>query len=295
MVVGAAAQSLDADGRFVLAAPARSGGRPQIDEGTAVALAAGYVRDLAPGILPMLEENHRGTIDLARLQQCGRVFYAESPYAELPADVPPVYHRTHGPWWLVTFCSGTEPAVSVAVSAYDTHLSLRDGHLVYPLDQIQGQEFWSQGIPRDRHRALPLPPEEAVRLVSQLTGRPVLEPPTLIAPPSGTGVPQTARWRVRIDHPIALGTADGVRTVTTDELYANVTTFREAPYLSVTAFAQPAARDVRWTSDANWRSWAHQAAGAPGARQGPPRAVLRVSRRPAVPAAFDRVAALTGR
>lgn len=289
MVAGAAAQSLDANGRFVLSGPAPNEGRPQIDAATAVALAGGYIRDLAPGILPMLEENHGAAINLAELRQCERVFYAESPYGDLPADVPPVYHRTHGPWWLVTFCAGSEPTVSVAVSAYDTHLSLRDGHLIYPPDQIQGQEFWSQGISRDRHCALPLAPEEAVRLASELTGRPVVEPPTLIAPPSGTGVPQTARWRVRIDRPVSVHTAEGRRSVVTDELYANVTTYREAPYLSVAAASQPATREVQWTSDADWRSWAHQVRGASQGHQGPPRSILRASRRPAVPVAFDRV------
>lgn len=282
-----AATQLDANGQFILPAPARRGNRPEIDATQAVALAEGWARDLAPGLLPMLRSQHRGPINLAGLRHCGRVFYAESPHEELPAELPAVYHRTNGSWWLVTMCAASgEPTVSVAVSAYDTHLSLRDGHLVYPLDQTQGQEFWASGIPRDLHGALPLPPEEAVRLVSELTGRRVVATPQLITPGSGNGMPQTARWRVKIDRPSALRHAADARAISADEIFASVVMFKEPPYLSVASPLQPDGRDVRWVSEAAWRAIPR---GGAARGQRPLNSVTHLARRAGVPVVFDRV------
>lgn len=129
--------------------------------------------------------------------------------------------------------------------------------------------------------------------MTELTGRMVTETPTLIAPPSGAGMPQTARWRVRIDGPGALRALDNGRGLVADELFANVRMFKEPPHLSVAALAQPSVRDVRWSSDVNRRAWGERRALRPPG--GPPTSIARVSRRPHVPVAFDRVAATARR
>jgi hypothetical protein len=293
MVTGAAARGLGADGRFAVTGQPAATSRAKIDQATAVGLATAYMHDLAPGLQPSLEREHQAPIALASAQPCDRVFYAESPYGDFPDSIPAVYARTHGPWWLVTFCTGATPVVSVSVSAYDTHLSVKRGHLVYPLDQIQGQEFWAFGIPNDQHPALPLPPEDAVRLVSQLTGRLVIEPPTLITPSLEEGPPQTARWRVRLDHPVSLRKADGTGAVTTDQVFARIRMIGETVSLEAATPGQPAARSVKWTPTAVFRAWASTPAKTRPRQV--PRSITALSRKPTVPTVFDRVSALVGR
>jgi hypothetical protein len=249
-VTGAAAAQVGPDGLFQLTAPTSRSGQPEITEARARELARAFIRTFAEQLSPTMQSDHGGPIDMASLVPCGRVYYAESAFEPLPLEVPRMYHRVYGSWWLVTFCGpGNVRQVSLAVSALATDLGIRaDGLLAYP-PESGGAFVHPLGIPRrEFHRALPVEPERAVELVARLTGRRVAEPPRLITP-GPHYYPQTARWRLALDArarvPVATG-AGGQAIREVAEAYNGVTLFAVPPTTAVAAPAQPEAVEFSW-------------------------------------------------
>jgi hypothetical protein len=112
-VTGAAADAIGDDGLFVLPSPVDEG-FPQISAEQAQALAAAWVRRFALMGLAHLEREYGRPLDLSRLQEC-RLVFARSPYQPLPAEAPLALRNLVAAKFLVTFCSGSRPAVSAAL------------------------------------------------------------------------------------------------------------------------------------------------------------------------------------
>jgi hypothetical protein len=241
----AVSAELDEQGLFRLGGPTAPP-QPVIDESRARALALAFARTHVRGMQATLERDHGASIDVASLAPCGRVFYAETPFEPLPAEVPSFYHRMYGPWWLVTLCGrGRTAQVSVAVSGYADELQVIEGRLAYP--SVSGGEFRVLGIPRARHDALPLSPERAVQLAAQLTKHRVAAVPELVAP-GPAFYPQTARWHLKLEAPAAIRVRRGTQLVTREagDVFAGVVRFVLAAQPSLAAETQPEAVEVKW-------------------------------------------------
>lgn len=198
-VVGAAAEALDPDGRFRLAPPERT--RPDaINESRATAIAAAWVQTFGPLKLSTLEAQHGASINLATLRPCERVLYAESAFEPLPQDYDPLYHRQYGPWWLLAFCDGSRPVLSVAVSAYASHIDVIGGKLQLP--KVRGMDVYLSAVGADWDGAVPDSPERAVRRVAERTATRISEVPLLITPDPTQARPQAATWRLRTERPV---------------------------------------------------------------------------------------------
>lgn len=198
-VVGAAAEALDQDGRFRLSPPERT--RPdEISQDRAVAIAAAWVRTFGPIKRPTLEVQHGSPINLAALRPCERVLYAESAFESLPQDYDPLYHRQYGPWWLVGLCDGSRPVLTVAVSAYASHIELDGSQLRLP--KIRGMDVYLSAVGADWDGPVPDSPERAVRRIAEQTGTRISEVPVLVAPDPALARPQAATWRLRTERPV---------------------------------------------------------------------------------------------
>ena len=243
LVVDEAANALGHDGQLRLDAPMPlSSSRREITELRARELAQAFVVTHARGMRKVLERDHGSSINVDALHVCGRVWYANSSFAPLPAEVPAVYHRIFGPRWLVTLCgAGEQPQASVAVSAYATELAIKDGRLNYP--STFGSELRVLGIPKALATGLPSSPERAVELAAKLTGARVAGVPELIAPPPGQ-YPQTARWRLRLEKNVTLaGHEVGMNvasTRTVSEVFVGTNTFSTPDQVQIASIDQPA-------------------------------------------------------
>lgn len=204
-VVGEAARNLDGHGRFVLP----GGEADELTKARAIDLATAYVRVGARWIGDTWERDRGARIDFGKLSACSRVYYAKSAL-DLRGRGSASLRQFAGSKWLVSFCSpnGTE-VLSIAVSAESTDLQVVDGHIV----GVGGMQFTSAGLPTTL-AAVPLGPEDAVRIVAAATGQRVTDVPELVLPPSPYP-PQLAKWRVRLEAPVQMrGARSGVRRAT---------------------------------------------------------------------------------
>ena len=208
-LIGAAARSMDARGRFVLL-----GSEPgELTQAQAVSLSTAYVRTAARWIGDSWERDRGTPVDFREVTACPRAYYAKSTL-DLKGRGSASLRQFMGGKWLVSFClpSGA-PVLSVAVSAEATDLQVIDGHIVGE----GGMQFTSAGIPT-AVAAAPLPPEDAARLAAERTGRRVIEAPELVLPPSPYP-PQLAKWRVKLDGPVAMRGVSSGNPRVTDEVY----------------------------------------------------------------------------
>ncbi len=196
---GAAAEQLQPDGTLRIANRPTLGSQPQIGEAQARELAAAHAATHLQGILPTLERDRGAPIDITGITVCPRVFYAEAPVEELPSEVPALYHRFYGPWWLTSLCTPSgEAVIALAISAYATELWVEDGKLRYPTHH--GEEFRIVGIPPGEDNQLPLSPEVAVRQTAKASNRRIAAIPRLILQfPPESAYPQLARWQLSLD------------------------------------------------------------------------------------------------
>lgn len=246
MVTGEAAARLDASGAFIMSNDAARGTavRPQLTEARASQYAAIAARDFGPLTRSDIEKERGGRVDFSSLAPCGRTFYAESPLPDLPVEVSDAARRGYGPWWLVTLCQGGDPAVSVATSAYNTHLTITDGKLRYPA--VSGNEFWIIGIPHSLGH-LPLSPEEAVRFASTATGVAIAQVPRLLAPLPRDGMPHMSRWQLTLERPVtARGVSSRSAQVNTS-VFVRRRTVRDSVTAEIPASDGPETFNIRWT------------------------------------------------
>jgi hypothetical protein len=239
-----AAEAVGRDGKFGALAHVSASARPEISDVRARQLATLFARDLAPLIGDGLNADHGAIIAYANLRSCGPAYYAATPFAPLPAEIPAAYHRKFGPWWLISFCAPSgEAQLSVAVSAYATELDVVNDHLRFPA--VSGNEFVPMGIPRQLG-ALPIAPERAVEISVAASGRRVDGVPSLIA--AAGHFPQMAQWRLPLEAPANLRIKHAAYTGSTSVLYVGVRLFREPPLVLMPSPQQPTSFDFRWAA-----------------------------------------------
>ncbi len=217
-LTGEAATRLNANGQFTLPAPV-PGAFPEISATQAQALAVVFVSRFLPDVQPDLERQHGGKIDLGRLQPCGRTFYESSAYTDVAGAIPNWARKGVGPFWMVSFCAPAgDEQVSVAVSSFDTDLSIIDGLIRFP--QRDGMSLYPTGV-SPSVVSIPASPERAAQLAASLTGRRVAQVPELVRF-SISDMPQIGRWRITLDGPAHVR-GDSTGTVSdTPELYVGV-------------------------------------------------------------------------
>ncbi len=217
MVVGEAAAALGPNGRFQLPdAPGASAGR-EISRAKALQIGRAFIHDFAPIASGWWEEYYGTKIVASSLVVCdGRAFYAASNYASLGAEASEWRKRSIGGFWLVSFCQGSRPAVSVSFSAEATEIGVHLDRAIQLSDMNAGQ-FFDIGL-STKAEHVPVLPESAVEFIFKAAGVRVKEVPELVLPPGGYA-PPVARWRLVLERPVRLHGASTGRDVITPEVY----------------------------------------------------------------------------
>lgn len=156
-------------------------------------------------------EKKRGApIDWDHFVVCGETRYAATPLRLRDLELPRAIERGLGPWWLVTLCGAAEPQLSVAVSAWNKDIEIKDGHLLYP--QTGGSHFLPLPIPRqDRYEdMLLLSPKRAAQMAAAKSGGEPTGQVELIIQPGV--LPQFAVWRVQLQANIEVQDPSGRNT-----------------------------------------------------------------------------------
>lgn len=286
-LTGEAAMAVNEAGKFVLPAPPPSLASV-VSPGQASSLAVVWARQFGPLFRANLEGVHGGPIGLAKLAACGRPLYAGSAFEEPPLDVLPAARRAVGPWWLITLCEGTSPKVSVAVSAWATELTIENDRIVFPTNS--GMEFYGHGIPLGHSGEYPVSPERAAVSIARETGRRVSSIPSLIADFRSRGHPGHARWGGQLESSVAVRTLGG-RSVPASEVYAgeaipvsaNAILFVPEAIQPDTALIESPPPLILGESRESYEE-----------RVRTQTRIIRVARRSAVPALFDRIVAVEG-
>jgi hypothetical protein len=197
-----AARALNADGTFVEDAPESPDGTSMISSAQAVRQAMAFVRSSGQTLYPTWQRQHGGGFDLATIAPDSRVYFGHTPYEGTPRDLLPAMRRAYGPYFLVTLKAGAVPVVIVAVSAYNTDVSiLGDGRI--RLSTYHGADIIANGIPMDTTQYSFVSPEEAVARVTQATGAKAVEAPRLVLP-GIRQMPVLPVWEVRLDREVVV-------------------------------------------------------------------------------------------
>lgn len=236
---GNAAEAVGSDGRFHLQVVQRHP-LAEIPATQAVVIATAWTHSDGPWLRGTFEQDRGAVVDPRHVDQCGRVFYADTPYQDLPSSASHTIQTVFGPWWLVTLCDNRGPAISVAVSAYSTNLKVADGSVVGI-----GNELFATGIPTDLS-SVPMSPEEAVQLAVSETGARVSEVPSLVMAPRPSA-PQTATWLITLDRPISIRGVHSGTTRTTNRILVG---FEETWHTKAIQAADPSAPAVLSGPDA---------------------------------------------
>jgi hypothetical protein len=199
------AAQLTPEGRFRIDDPPLPTEAPTIDARRAGEQALAYVRTLAPHFGQDWERGHGGPIDYARLAVDPRIFLAASPYGPIPeGSFHSAYRRAWGPFYIVRLTSGGEPAIVVAVSVFNTDVTVERGRAI--ASPFGGNEFFASGIPADPERAAVVSPEQAVHDVGRRLDVRVVRSPALV----GLGhherqwSPVAPLWRLWLDREVAV-------------------------------------------------------------------------------------------
>ena len=194
LLTGEAAQSLNADGQFILPQHGALQTAEILGE-DAKNLAAALWRASAL-VVPTLEHDRGGTIHTKDLQPCVRAYYVESAYSAVPADAPDVIQKALGPQWLVGLCYDNVEEVVVSVSAFATDAKLTaDGR---QLAQAGTSNFLSMGVPLGTE--IPTPPEGLANASAKTASRRVSLVPLLTMRPRPASA-ITAVWQVTFETP----------------------------------------------------------------------------------------------
>lgn len=214
-VTGNAAASLDAKGRFNLAAPVAPGARPIISAQRAGELALAAVRSWGPSLRGAWEKERGEPISLSNLQVGPRTLFARTPYGAFPEGYHPALGRAYGPYYLVTLYSGAEPVLLISVAAYNEEAKINERGLV-ERPMFSGMEFITQALPRDTTRFRMVSPEEAVEMAGRMTGARVTTTPELVRL-GMPNAPASAAWKLTLDREVPVKARSGGRRVR--ELY----------------------------------------------------------------------------
>lgn len=178
-VTGEAAISLGGDGIFrLIGPPSHEFGRPVVSEAEARSIATLAASQYGPHLAIALEEQHGSSISFAGMYVCGPSYLAHAPVEGLPGGVADDVSYYFGSYWLVAVCSSSgQPAVSVAVAATASQITITNGVLYNPPNTIL-----LAGIQPGWQGPLPVSTENAVLLVAQRTGQRITSVPLLVAP-----------------------------------------------------------------------------------------------------------------
>jgi hypothetical protein len=213
-LTGAAAANVK-DGEFQFASAPTPSSIPQITGSQAEAIALAWRAPFGTPRKDYLSQEHGAAVEPERLAVCGRTYYAASAFDPPPASVASnpfqlATARAFGPWWLVRLCGPDGmPAVVLAISAYDSDLTIENGSLVLPTRG--GNWFLAQAVPPGI-KEWPLTPEDAATRTAGWTQRRITEVPTLVAPPFINGRPHDARWLLSLEAP-APGLTEATKTL----------------------------------------------------------------------------------
>lgn len=184
---------------------------PEVARVQAVAAA----RAFGPGLRSYLEREHGKPIDFSALSAT-RVYYATSAYEQdTPADVHRAVRKLLGPYYMVVLSQGSEAAVSVAVSAYNTDITVDEKGQLQQLSVEQGQDFRLKAINPAVADGLPLSPERAVQIASTAVGQRISGPPRLQLPLSRE-IPQAAWWRTPLERALTIRDSNGTSRLVTE-------------------------------------------------------------------------------
>lgn len=215
---------LDANGLFALPQTGQQPG--EISAVEAKQLAQDWVRLYAPSVLEGLERQYGGKINLGALAPCGDAYYASSSFQPLPPDIPAVYHRGFGSWWMVPLCTSNVPQVQLAVNAgagflFDIHAGRMPGNGALV---VRGNEYRWAGIPNGRFADRFLTAEQAIAVVANWAHERVAAVPELVVGREG---PFFVRWKVSLDRPVSARRAASGESVATTEFYVGPILDRE--------------------------------------------------------------------
>jgi len=208
-LTGAALKGFDNNGHFALSASPIG----ELSDQQARQLAAVYLRRGSRWLANAWEHDRGAEIDFQSLVICPKAYYARAVFDLRGAGNRSLRDRLGGKWLFAACTTSGVPVVSIAVSALATDLTVVNGELKGP----GGGQFTSAGIPMGLS-AVPIAPEEAVRIAGEATGHLVSAVPELILPPP-TFPPQLAKWRIQLDGPVTLVGRNTGRRVSTKELY----------------------------------------------------------------------------
>lgn len=206
MLTAEIGRTLSPTGLFnLIGQPAGSIG--ELTESQARAIGRAWAHQFFPWVQGPLERQRGLKIDGAKLRDCPRLYYAESPYAPVEDTTDGgVVRRVFGSWWVVPLCVNGVPQVALGIAAYATDIEIQNNRIVFP--RTGGGEFVWRGIPSDAS-GFPLSPEAAARFVAIKTGARVASAPRLIMPHFRDGGPALARWEMAIVPSITLQTLQG--------------------------------------------------------------------------------------
>jgi len=235
VVTGAASAALDHSGHFQL--PTSSGTEPpSISAAEAERLAPALAHaSAALGGLPSAEAERGEPIQWSELRACRRTLYALSSWLPLDQTVltspyGAATQRAFGPHYVVSLCeTGSDPSLTVAVSAYSTDLTVKGGDIVYPA--IGGSWFQWRGTPRTQEAELRIGPERAVAVAARFTGRKITAVPALIIPDRRDGNVLDSRWSLSLDGPASLVTKSNRDVVSAQTVFVRWS--KDGPTLEV--------------------------------------------------------------
>jgi hypothetical protein len=180
-VVGEAAGAVDpATGLFTLV-PAE----PSVltaEAADSVAVAYGRMM-LSPSTFgnsrAVLEGDRMGPISAwDRMRACDRTVHRLTPFGAVPSALRPPFDRLFASRWGVILCgTGDTPEIAVDVSDLDLGLSYVGQDFTPASVRSLNGAIIAFGIRRTLGAARALSPEEAVKAVFELTGRPIRRPP----------------------------------------------------------------------------------------------------------------------
>lgn len=274
-VTGAAAANLGPDGLFSYPVAVAPSTEPIISAARARELAVSYALSFGPVLEERWQQQHGQAFDFRELRADARVLFQSTPFEMFPGGYHGAFRRTFGPYYLVRLGTGGHHRMSVAVSAYNTNVSIfPDGRLNRPFES--GAEFFERGLPADStsDELAPLWPEAAVVHVARLTGTRVSEVPAFVRMVWNWG-PLGGGWKLTLERPVRVRTPSGSRTVDVRELYLGREGGRR---LFIPAVEQP-----------SWLESPAQRAGDPDVIE-----VVRVGVLPGKPAVFDEVVVVPG-
>lgn len=236
MVAGNALDALDRNGRFRPPEPWSPSPRPLISPEFALAIAEITLRDFVvngSGILPcsggfscqtmreVIEETWCRRIDWDRARTSRDYWFFGTPPTSAPADslIQSVLNFW-GPKYFVPVLHGADWIATIIVAAHATNVTITgEGRL--KLNGPGGDEIEIQEGSCHYGAGTPPAPEEAVAFAASVTGRKVVEVPSLYLPGVLVG-PGGVRWRIVLDEPVTVRTlADGT-VHETNEVYVAV-------------------------------------------------------------------------